>query len=111
VDVSARRELKHPVSLAVIFFPSLFEQINELLVPWLCWVFCIIVKSIQQLYWVMSHVVTCIWSCLILWIMHLFAFEAVWCYELYVKLPLKLFDAMNYTLNCLWSCLMLWIIR
>jgi hypothetical protein len=59
----------------------------------------------------MNYAFTCIWSCLMLWIMHLLAFETVLCYELCIYLHLKLSDAMNYAFTCLWNCLVLWIMH
>jgi hypothetical protein len=60
---------------------------------------------------VMDYALTCVWNYLMLWIMHLLAFDAVWCYELCIYLPLKLSDVMDYALTCVWSCLMLWIMH
>jgi hypothetical protein len=54
---------------------------------------------------VMNYALTCVWSCLMLWIVHLLAFETVWFYELCIYLRLKLSDAMNYAFTCLWSSL------
>jgi len=52
-----------------------------------------------------NYALTCVWSSLMLWIVHLLAFDAVWCCELCVNLRLKLSDAMNCAFTCLWCSL------